>query len=121
MLKKIQVEEVKAIKYGVHNGRNWTLYRITDRDGTQYSTFDTKYLDTIGSIIEVNVEEKQVVKDGKAYNNLTIQEPKKINPDLELILSKLDEILRIVKQDIPQSPEVGGHVNETPPNDDLPF
>ncbi len=99
---KIIIKDVKKIKEGYgKNGKAWTLFRVTDSTGLEYSTFSPVYEAMIGTEVDVDVEVKQ---NGK-YTNRTIVEPgmKKSsqNPEtialLKEINSTLKEILSTLK------------------------
>lgn len=119
--KQIIIDGVELIKSGNTNGRNWSMYRMKDENGMEYTTFDAKYINMLGNQITIEYEEKSVSgkKEGQVFTNRTIIEPKAkpetINAlragaglppkevgvmmpnDIQSLHQKVDEILKMVK------------------------
>lgn len=77
MIQKIYIADVIPVKSGEKNGRKWNLYNVVDQKGTKYTTFEAKYGGMVGQEVEVEVEQKQVERNGKTYINLAIVEPQR--------------------------------------------
>lgn len=75
--KKIYISSHEHVKSGTKNGRDWSMYRITDPQNNRYTIFDAKYSGMIGQEVEVYVKTEKVEKDGKTYTNRTIVNPPK--------------------------------------------
>lgn len=83
---KIYISSCVELKRGKHPDNSpWTLFKITDPQGMQYSTFEPKYLGMVGQEVDVKIEQKPSKKinpnTGKPYLNLYIVEPKLARPD----------------------------------------
>lgn len=90
---KIIIKDVQKIKEGYGKKGPWSLYKVTDSNNVQYSTFEEKYTAMLGMEVDVEVEVKQ---NGK-YTNRTILEPRKQvqapkNPQNDEILAVLKGI-----------------------------
>ena len=123
MKKKIYISACDFVKSGVKDGRKWSLYKVIDQGGIQYSTFDVKYAGLVGQEIEVEIREEEVERNGRTYLNRTIIEPRrqannsaefeaKVMFLLNQINAKLNELTREDEPSTPnplttpQSPEV---------------
>lgn len=92
MTKKITINSVSAIKSGKNKyGKNWTLYKVVDKDGTEYTTFSNFFQKNIGKEVDIEFEEEIVIgKNGKEFVNRRIIERKENKYDV--ILKELKEI-----------------------------
>jgi|GEM_PF-6280581 len=91
MVKQIIVTEASKIKEGFKNGRKWELFKVKDQDNLTYTTFDSKYAGIIGQSINIEYVEEQ---NGQ-YTNRKIIEPRKPNPNQDL-LEKIDKKLDLI-------------------------
>ena len=104
MKKEIEIADVIEKKKGSTKGRKWTLWEVVDGNGDKYTTFDGKYLELIGTIVEIEYKEEQ---NGK-YVNRTILEPKKqflsenvaAKPQYNLVVGNSDVVaeLKVISQ-----------------------
>lgn len=70
--KNITVASAELKKQGTTNGKNWSIYKITDQNGLRYSTFE-KQLSQIGISARVWYDEEQRDYQGKPYTARTIR------------------------------------------------
>lgn len=131
---KLFIASCNLAKQGTKDGRSWSLYKISDPKGVQYSTFDAKYVGMVGQEVDVVVEEKAVEKNGKSYVNRTIIEPKRGNgngagtefiftgyiTELKKLNSKIDELHKMVS-DLVVEPSEPDRLSENGGPSDLPF
>lgn len=129
---KLFIASCNLAKQGMKDGRRWSLYKISDPKGVQYSTFDAKYIGMVGQEVDVNVEEKAVEKNGKTYVNRTIIEAKRGNgagsgagmefifTELKKLNGKIDEIHKMVS-DLVVEPSEPDRLSENGVPTDLPF
>jgi hypothetical protein len=91
MKKTIIINDVKTLKSGVSNGRNWTLYAVIDENGNKYTTFSGRYLEMIGKKVEIEYETSEREYNGKKYTDYKIVNKNVNNKETE-ILNLLKEI-----------------------------
>ena len=71
MIKKLTIATIEELKKG--EGQNekgkftWTLYKITDINGDEFKSFDSKARDLIGKEAEFDVTESKREYKGKFY------------------------------------------------------
>lgn len=53
--KTITVKGIEQIATGNKNGKQWTMYKVTDQDDNEYKTFDVM---TLGSPYQISYEEE---------------------------------------------------------------
>jgi len=92
MKKTITINDVKTLKSGVSNGRNWTLYAVIDENGNKYTTFNGKYLDMIGKRVEIEYEASEREYNGKKYTDYKIVNKNVDSKEETEILNLLKEI-----------------------------
>jgi len=90
MKKTIKINDVKTLKSGVSNGRNWTLYAVIDENGNKYTTFNGRYLGMVGKRVEIEYETSEREYNGKKYIDFKIVD-KNVN-------SKETEIFNLLKE-----------------------
>ena len=66
-IRKVFIKEVKKLKEGEGQYGKWTLYEVNDDKGLTYKTFDDAIELTIGTEIQVEIEEQEREFKGKMY------------------------------------------------------
>ena len=94
---KIYISDIRQVKTGIHNNKQWVLSHVIDQSGARYATFDgKKYEGMKGSEVEIEFEEKESdkinEKTGKPYVNRSIIEPKKKAFDVDAVWTELRAI-----------------------------
>lgn len=99
---KIYIADCQIVKTGETDGREWTLYSISDPKGVRYSTFEAKYSAMVGQEVEVTVEERLSTKinpkTNEPYKNLTIIEPRKVEVSKDDILAMINDLRERVEE-----------------------
>jgi len=100
MIKQVIFTGVSEIKSGMTRGRKWTIYKYTDSDGWEFSTFSNSF--PLNEPIAVDYTEEEVPsRDGKRiFINRKLVEPpqqKEVPTKLETKESVGGELLIEVK------------------------
>ena len=101
MIKQVIFTSVSEIKSGMTRGRKWTIYKYTDSDGWEFSTFSNTF--PLNEPISVDYTEEEVPsRDGKRiFINRKLVEPpqatKEVSKPVETKESVGGELLIEVK------------------------
>lgn len=132
---KLYIASCQPFRSGVKDGRNWTLYHVTDPKGLRYGTFNPKYVGMVGMEVDVEVEEKSSdkvnPKTGQPYINRNIIEPKgnnASNAGLGFVIAELKALRAIVEEThkavmelvVEPTPPDGGPTESDLGKDDMP-
>lgn len=109
MKKQIVINEVQEIKSGEGKRGKWHLYKVVSEEGDEFTTFEGKYTEMVGSAVEIEYSEEKVKgkKEGQWFTNRTIvekaQAPKWTPPVKTLsyeqeIEKKIDKILATLER-----------------------
>ena len=115
MKKTITIEDAREKRSGTTNGRAWTLYEVTDAEGTKYGTFDGRYLTMVGARVQVDVE-----RNAKGYWNIVdkpmfrgenvvakaearVRAPDDMGERLDKVVEGLRAIYRLLEKRLPEN------------------